>query len=126
MQSPPLLIIAVNIPSSPGPLWTALSNMPNAACVLVMLHAPVSPSSGVGPGAAAAMPPDEARPPSTIEDKTAPLRKPPCIWRLHGFRPGAARTWSGRFAGRDEARVGVRVGGERPLDDAVEEQAAVA
>src|SRR5215211_4856642 len=44
---------------------------------------------------------------------------------LHRFRPGAARTWSGRFAGRDEARVGVRVSGERSLYEAVEEQAAV-
>src|ERR671910_743621 len=34
----------------------AIVNMPNAALVLVMLHAPVRPSSGVGPGVAAATP----------------------------------------------------------------------
>jgi hypothetical protein len=37
----------------------------------------VSPSSGVGLGAAAAMPPDEARPATTIENKTVPRRKRP-------------------------------------------------
>ena len=77
VQSPPLLMIARNIPSNPGPLWTALSNIPNAACVLVMLHAPVSPSFGVGPGAAAATPPDRTRPTSTSENTTVPRRKSP-------------------------------------------------
>src|SRR5215211_7324684 len=55
---PPLVLrVAVIMPPS-NPLALArepaIVNIPNAAWVLVMLHAPVRPSSGVGPGVAAA------------------------------------------------------------------------
>src|SRR5919109_2301084 len=58
--TPPLVLrMAVIMPPS-NPLalaWEpATVNIPNAAWVLVMLHAPVRPSSGVGPGVAAATP----------------------------------------------------------------------
>jgi hypothetical protein len=57
---PPLVLrMAVIMPPS-HPLVLArepaIVNIPNAAWVLVMLHAPVRPSSGVGPGLAAATP----------------------------------------------------------------------
>src|SRR5215218_5926728 len=54
---PPLVLsMAVIMPPS-NPLALArepaIVNMPNAAWLLVMLHAPARPSSGVGPGVAA-------------------------------------------------------------------------
>src|SRR6266508_3659897 len=55
---PPLVLRMAVImpPSNPfGLAWEpAIVNIPNAALLLVMLHAPVRPSSGVGPGVAAA------------------------------------------------------------------------
>src|SRR5215217_3112727 len=57
---PPLVLRMAMIMPTSNPLalaWEpATSNIPNAAWVLVMLHAPVRPSSGVGPGVAAATP----------------------------------------------------------------------
>src|SRR5215218_10887385 len=55
---PPLVLRMAMIMPTSNPLglaWEpAISNIPNAAWVLVMLHAPVRPSLGVGPGVAAA------------------------------------------------------------------------
>src|SRR5829696_2867241 len=59
MEPPLVLRIAMIMPTS-NPLalaWEpATSNIPNAAWVFVMLHAPVRPFTGVGPGVAAATP----------------------------------------------------------------------
>jgi hypothetical protein len=46
--------MAVNIPASPGPLWTGLPSIWGWAGGLTMLHAPLVPQTGFGGADAAA------------------------------------------------------------------------